>query len=156
MCWSIDSSPTIAARRGNTISPGLTFAAETYRVIAVGLVFFIGIRVHLGRWREPLLLLAAVVGEVTMFRGTPLIIDRLRPLVPHLEHAPPTSSFPSGLRRPPSRCGSASSDRPEFERSSSARLYRGMHYPRGILAGALPAMFWLTITTTVVLRGSRQ
>jgi undecaprenyl-diphosphatase len=58
-------------------------------VIAVGLVFIIVIRVHLGRWREPLFLLAAVLGEVRIFLGTTLIIDRCRPPIPHLDHAPP-------------------------------------------------------------------
>jgi undecaprenyl-diphosphatase len=36
-----------------------------------------------------------------------------------------------------------------------ARLYRGMHYPTDVLAGALLALLWLTITATVVLREPR-
>jgi undecaprenyl-diphosphatase len=37
-----------------------------------------------------------------------------------------------------------------------ARLYRGMHYPTDLLAGALLGILWLTITATVVLIRPRQ
>jgi undecaprenyl-diphosphatase len=37
-----------------------------------------------------------------------------------------------------------------------ARLYRGMHYPTDVLAGALLGMLWLTISAIVVLRRPRQ
>ena len=36
----------------NTVTHAVTYAAETYTVIIVGLVFFVGMRLRLGRWRE--------------------------------------------------------------------------------------------------------
>ena len=51
----------------NTVTHWVTFTAETYTVIAVGLVFFVAMRVRLRRWRESMFLLAAVLGEVTIF-----------------------------------------------------------------------------------------
>jgi undecaprenyl-diphosphatase len=156
------------------ITHGLTFAAETYTVIAVGLVFFVGMRVHLGRWRESMFLLAALLGEVTIFVCTTLIIDRPRPPVPHLDDAPPTSSFPSGhMAAAVALYGALAlialwSSRRSWLRALAvtvaivvpicvgfARLYRGMHYPTDVLAGALLALLWLTITATVVLREPR-
>lgn len=156
------------------VTHGLTFAAETYTVIAVGLVFFVGMRVHLGRWRESMFLLAALLGEVTIFVCTTLIIDRPRPPVPHLDDAPPTSSFPSGhMAAAVALYGALAlialwSSRRSWLRALAvtvaivvpicvgfARLYRGMHYPTDVLAGALLALLWLTITATVVLREPR-
>lgn len=152
----------------------LTFGAETYTVIAVGLVFFIGMRVHLGRWRESMFLFAAVVGEVSIFVSTTLIINRHRPNVPHLDSAPPTSSFPSGHTAAATALyGSLAiiavhaSTRAWLRAVALvlavlvpvcvafARLYRGMHYPTDVMGGALLAVLWLTITTLVILRRRR-
>jgi undecaprenyl-diphosphatase len=152
----------------------LTFIAETYTVIAVGLVFFVAMRIHLHRWRESLFLLAAVAGEVTIFVCTTLVIDRHRPPVPHLDAAPPTSSFPSGHTAAAVTLYGAlaliavhASTR-TWLRSLAvtlavvapicvafARLYRGMHYPTDVLGGALLALVWLTVTGAVVLRTRR-
>jgi len=46
--------------------------------------------------RLPAFLAVAVAGETTLFVLASLVIDRLRPGIPHLDGAPPTSSFPSG------------------------------------------------------------
>src|SRR5262245_60266386 len=63
----------------NTLTHWLTYAAETLTVIAVGVVFFAGLRFALGRWREPLFLGLALAGEVTIFLGTTVLINRDRP-----------------------------------------------------------------------------
>jgi membrane-associated phospholipid phosphatase len=154
-----------------TLTHLLTFAAETYTVVAVGMVFFVGMRIHLRRWRESLFLLAAMAGEVVIFVGTTLMIDRHRPGVPHLDSAPPTSSFPSGHTAAACTLYGApalitlSTGRRSWLRTLAvvvaigaplsvafARLYRGMHYPTDVIAGALLAGSWLAITSVVVLR----
>jgi undecaprenyl-diphosphatase len=157
-----------------TLTHWLTFAAETYTVIGVGLVFFIGMRLHLGRWRESCFLLAAVAGEVLIFVCTSVVIDRHRPAVPHLDAAPPTSSFPSGhvaaactlygalalialytstrtwLRTLAVVVGCLAPVMVAF-----ARLYRGMHFPTDVICGALLAIVWLAVTFAVIERRRR-
>jgi membrane-associated phospholipid phosphatase len=147
----------------NTVTHWVTFTAETYTVIAVGLVFFVAMRMRLRRWRE------------SLFVCSTMIIDRPRPAVPHLDDAPPTSSFPSGhtaaavtLYGALALIALSSSRRPWLRALAVtvaivapicvafARLYRGMHYPTDLLAGALLGILWLTITATVVLIRPRQ
>jgi membrane-associated phospholipid phosphatase len=159
----------------DTVTHWMTFWAETYTVIAIGLVFFVGMRVRLRRWRESVFLLVAVLGEVTIFVCSTLVINRSRPPVPHLDDAPPTSSFPSGHTAAAVTLYGAlalialfSSRRPWLRALAVtvavavpisvglARLYRGMHYPTDVLAGALLGMLWLTISAIVALRPSRQ
>jgi undecaprenyl-diphosphatase len=167
----------LARHRGEpwtTLTHLLTFAAETYTVIGVGLVFFIGMRLHLGRWRESCFLLAAVAGEVLIFVCTTVVIDRRRPAVPHLDAAPPTSSFPSGhtaaactLYGALALIALSASSRTWLRTLAvlvgalapvtvaSARLYRGMHFPTDVISGALLAIVWLAITFAVVERRRR-
>ena len=167
-----------AAHRSSTwnmVTHWLTYAAETLTVIAVGVVFFVGLRIALGRWRESLFLATALAGEVTIFLGTTVLIDRDRPPVSHLDHAPPTSSFPSGhtaaalvlygalaiialqvssrawLRRLAVIVGVAIPLCVAF-----ARLYRGMHFPTDVLGGAVLGLAWLVIAWAVVLRRRRD
>jgi membrane-associated phospholipid phosphatase len=154
----------------NTVTHLVTFCAETLTVIGVGLVFFIGMRIVLGRWRESLFLAVALLGEVTIFVCTTFVIDRSRPPVPHLDGAPPTSSFPSGHTAASVSLyvGLAviawfSSDRGWLRKLALAgaiavpvlvalsRLYRGMHYPSDVIAGALLAAVWLAICARVLL-----
>jgi undecaprenyl-diphosphatase len=154
----------------NTVTHLLTFAAETMTVVAIALVFFIGMRIHLRRWRESLFLMVALAGEVTIFVSTTLIIDRDRPQVPHLDGAPPTSSFPSGhtaaaitLYGGLAIIAARASTRAWLRTLAVtlaivapvcvgfARLYRGMHFPTDVVAGALLGLTWLTIASWVVL-----
>lgn len=152
----------------------LTYGAETVTVAAIGLVFFIGMAVHLRRWRESMFLLAALVGEVAIFVCTTLVIHRHRPSVHHLDAAPPTSSFPSGhtaaaltLYGALALIAFCASERRWLHTVAVAaavlapicvgfaRLYRGMHYPTDVMGGALLAALWLAVTSAVVLRRRR-
>ncbi|HZC53338.1 MAG TPA: phosphatase PAP2 family protein, partial [Mycobacterium sp.] len=158
----------------NSVTHWLTYAAETMTVIAVGLVFFAGLRIALGRWRESLFLAVALAGEVTIFVLTAMMIDRHRPAVQHLDDAPPTSSFPSGHTAAAVTLYGALaiialrvSTRAWLRTLAVvvavalpvcvalARLYRGMHYPTDILGGAVLGLAWLIVTWTVILRGRR-
>jgi membrane-associated phospholipid phosphatase len=152
----------------------VTYAAETYTVLIVGLVFFVGMRLRLGRWRESMFLLAAIVGEVLIFVATTLVIHRHRPPVHRLDIVPPTSSYPSGhtaaaivlyaglaiiaLRtstRRWLRVVAVSGAVVIPIGVAFSRLYRGMHYPTDVLGSALLAFLWLTVTMSVVLKSSR-
>ena len=147
-----------------------TYLAETMTVIAVGLVAFVLLRLGLKRWREPLFLAVALIGEVTIFVSTTLLVDRDRPPVKHLDGAPPTSSFPSGhtaasvalyggLAVIAWRVGAAAWLRTLATVAAVlvpvlvavSRMYRGMHYPTDVIAGALLACCWLAVTSTVIL-----
>jgi undecaprenyl-diphosphatase len=154
----------------NAVTKVATFAAETETVIAIGLICFVLLRWRLGRWRESLFLAASLIGEVTVFLGTTLLVERHRPAVPRLDGAPPTSSFPSGhmaasvtLYGGLAVIGWTAARAGWLRLLTTAlavlmpaavglsRLYRGMHYPTDVLAGALLATCWLAVTGALVL-----
>lgn len=154
----------------NTISHVLSSTAETLPVIAAGLVLFIGLRIVLGRWRESLYLAVVLIGEVTIFVCTTLVVHRHRPNVARLDGAPPTSSFPSGHTAATMAlygglavivwcCTQRGWLRAVVTilaivmpiAVASSRLYRGMHYPTDVMAGALLALLWLGFTARVLL-----
>lgn len=156
----------------NTVTHWLTYGAETVTVVAIGALFFVGLRLLLGRWRESMFVAAALAGEVTIFVLTTLVIDRHRPPVPHLDSAPPTSSFPSGHTAAAVALYAAlamiavRATRRGWLRAialavavlmplcvAAARLYRGMHFPTDVMAGAVLASVWLAITWAVILCG---
>jgi membrane-associated phospholipid phosphatase len=173
--WDASASRWLAGHRTSTwnaVTHWLTYGGETMVVIAVGLVFFIGLRLTLGRWRESMFLAAALAGEVTIFLATALMIQRDRPPVSHLDAAPPTSSFPSGHTAAAVVVYGALaiatvrvSKRAWLRRLAVsvavvmpicvafARLYRGMHFLTDVMGGALLAVLWLAVTWAVVLRG---
>jgi membrane-associated phospholipid phosphatase len=154
----------------NTVTHYVTLGAETPTVIGVGLVLFVILRLRLGRWRESIFIAVALLGEVSIFASTTLAVDRARPLVPHLDEAPPTSSFPSGhtaasvalygglaivvltvaaRRWPGLLVGVLAVAMPVAVGLS--RIYRGMHFPTDVISGALLALIWLAVTARVVL-----
>jgi membrane-associated phospholipid phosphatase len=171
--WDVSVERELAANRREpwtSLTYLATLLAETLTVIGVLLVACALLRLQLKRWREPLFLALAVVGEVTIFVSTTMLVDRDRPPVPHLDSAPPTSSFPSGhcaasialyggLAVLAWRAGAAMWLRalalvlavlvPVLVASS--RLYRGMHYPTDVFGGVLLACCWLAVTSALVL-----
>jgi membrane-associated phospholipid phosphatase len=159
----------------NTVTHYLTDLGETITVIAVGLLLAIAARLLWARWREAVLVVVALAGEVSLFIVTTLLIHRHRPRVPHLDAAPPTSSFPSGhtaasvvlyllialllsylLRSGAARklLWTVAVIIPILV--GLARLYRGMHYPTDVLSGAALGAVWLFTAVKGVRLGALQ
>ena len=154
----------------NAVTLGATDSAETYSIAGAALALFVAARLLFKRWREAMFVLCALVGEVTIFVTTTLLVHRARPNVVRLDKAPPTSSFPSGhTAAAVALYGAAAilvvrySTRAAWRRVAVAlaivlplvvagsRLYRGMHYPTDVLAGALLGFSWLRICARAVL-----
>lgn len=143
--------------------------ANTQTAIAVGVVAFLLLRWWLGRWYESWVLALALVGELVVFLAVTAAVHRPRPDVPRLDDAPATSSFPSGhtgaavalygclavllLRYGNSRLGVLAAVLLGLVpvAVAASRLYRGMHYPTDVLAGALGGGIWLLVVLRVLL-----
>lgn len=154
----------------NTVTHYATLLAETRTVVVAGAVLFLVFLLALRRWREPVFLLTVLAGEVVIFVTITLLVDRHRPPVPHLDAAPPTSSFPSGhTAAAVSLYGGAAlvvwrTVRVVALRALAAfagigvpiavalsRLYRGMHFPTDVLAGAVLGSSWLALVAVTLL-----
>lgn len=124
------------------------------------------------RWREPLLVLLAVGGEIGVFVAIAGVVDRERPPVPRLDDVAATASFPSGhtagavvLYGVLTLLVTVHVDRVWLRRALVAvlvlvpvlvglsRLYRGMHYPTDVAGGAAVGLTWLTCVV-VTLRAT--
>jgi membrane-associated phospholipid phosphatase len=165
----------MAARRTpgwNTVTHVTTDAAETITVTILAVLTVAGTALAWRRWREPMLVAVAITGEVVIFLIITLLVDRPRPPVSHLDVAPPTSSFPSGHTAAAiALYGSWAVLARERARSALlrgvlltlavvvpvavglSRVYRGMHYPSDVLAGALLGASWLAVSVRAVRLG---
>jgi undecaprenyl-diphosphatase len=175
--WIVDDDKAVsrwfAARRTptlNTLTHYGTLMAETVTAIVLTAILVVVLRLWLGRWRESIAVLVAILGELFVFLLVTNTVDRPRPPVPRLDVAPPTSSFPSGhtaaavalygclalvvLRQLANRvvawvivvlCCCV----PVIVAVS--RVYRGMHYVTDVVFGAIGGGIWLLVTVLVVL-----
>ena len=164
----------------NTLTHIGSLMSDTMTAFAVTTVLFLGLRWWLGRWREPLAILASIMGELFIFLLVTSTVHRQRPTVPHLDPAPPTSSFPSG------HVGAAvalyiglavvllhvtrtEGLRPDRRRVAlvvapllclvplsvaGSRVYRGMHFVTDVSAGALAGGLWMAIVMVTLLAGA--
>jgi membrane-associated phospholipid phosphatase len=170
--WDADVPRRLVEYRqqdGISESKIITTLSATPTIIVLTVLAAAGFRWAFGRWRESLVVIYAVVGETAIFTATTLFIDRPRPHVTHLDTAPPTSSFPSG-HTAAAVCfyGSVAAIIVWHSRKrwipvvaviictavpltiAVSRVYRGMHYPTDVLAGALLGAIWLTIVILYV------
>jgi membrane-associated phospholipid phosphatase len=80
----------------NAFTSVVSTLADTASIIGSMAVFAVLLRLLYGRWGESVTLMTAVILQSSIFLFTAAAVDRHRPDVPHLDTAPPTSSFPSG------------------------------------------------------------
>lgn len=147
-----------------------SYLAETVTCIALLMVMVLVLRVWLGRWRESGALFAAIVGELLVFLIVTALVNRPRPDVPHLDAAPPTSSFPSGHTAAAVAFYGCLAVimvrqlRPGWFAATIAtvlclvpiivgvsRIYRGMHHPTDVLFGVVGGGLWLALVLTTFL-----
>lgn len=120
--------------------------------------------------RLPAFLAIAVAGETLLFVLASVVLHRVRPPIPHLDGAPPTSSFPSGHTAATVAlwCGLAlglARTRPRHPLRVlswvlavalpifvlAARLYRGMHWPTDVTASVVFTLLWLFLLREILL-----
>ena len=156
--------------RLDTLSHLGSYLAETVTCIALLIVMVLVLRVWLGRWRESGTLFAAIVGELLVFLIVTALVNRPRPDVPHLDAAPPTSSFPSGHTAAAVAFYGCLAVimvrqlRPGWFAATIttvlcmvpiivgvSRIYRGMHHPTDVLFGVVGGGLWLALVLTTLL-----
>ncbi len=162
-----------AARRSATLDTLTVLgsgSANTQTAIAVAAVAFLLLRWWLGRWYESWVVVAAIVGELVVFLAVTAAVHRARPAVPRLDVAPPTSSFPSGHTGAAVAlygCLAYLVLRYARQRAVAvpcvvllclvpvavgvSRLYRGMHFPSDVLAGAIGGGLWLLVVLLTLM-----
>lgn len=125
--------------------------------------------------RLPAFLALAVAGETGLFLIAAATLDRLRPAIPQLDAAPPTSSFPSGHTAAmiALTCGLAlglARTHPGHRFRALlwslavtlsafvllSRLYRGMHWPTDVAASVVFTVTWLLLLRAILLPRIRQ
>ncbi|MEU9982151.1 phosphatase PAP2 family protein [Streptomyces sp. NPDC050856] len=137
------------------VSEWLTLIASTESVIGVTLLSVVGLVIlpRVPRWWEAGFLGASVAVQSVLFLIVTLCVERPRPGVPHLDPAPPTSSFPSGHAgaslalygglatlavtglRGRWRYAAAGVLLVIPLAVGASRLYRGMHHPSDVVGG---------------------
>ncbi|MFD9339632.1 diacylglycerol kinase family protein [Streptomyces sp. NPDC060028] len=171
----------LAAHRGGPVTPfseWLSLLAGTRSIVALTVLAVAALLAFSrGRLlREAVFLAAAVAAQSAVFLLVTILVERPRPDVPHLDAAPPTSSFPSGhvgasvalfgglavlvaLRLRGAR---------RWVRYvliaalllipvavAFSRLYRGMHHPSDVVGGLLNGACTLLVVAHALLLSAR-
>lgn len=171
--WDRGVEVWFAAHRSGSLNTLTSYANDlgsTRSIIGIGIVVFFIFRWRLGRWHESWVILTVMVGEVTIFVAVTLTVHRLRPAVVRLDKSPPTSSFPSGhTAASVALYGGIGvlliiiygrSWKTSFVAVllfalpiivALSRMYRGMHFPTDVLAGALGGGLWMALVITTLM-----
>jgi membrane-associated phospholipid phosphatase len=80
----------------NDATDRMTALSDMPTIIIATVVLIIAFRLMFKRWNESIFLTLAVFSQSAIFLLATVFAQRKRPLVQHLDPAPPTSSFPSG------------------------------------------------------------
>lgn len=156
----------------NAVTRVLSALANTPVVVFVAFALAAAAYATWRRLREPAMLVVALLGELALFVSITAVVRRARPAVPRLDAAPPTSSFPSGhTAASVVLYGAIAVVASERFRGHAAhvlavalamlmpllvgfsRLYRGMHHPTDVLAGAGLGLAWLVVSLHAVRMG---
>jgi membrane-associated phospholipid phosphatase len=180
--WDIGTDRWFAEHR-NGAGNGLTSVGSnlgaTITVIGVA-ALVVAVLAWKRWWPAAAFLTTALCIEVTVFLTTTLVIDRTRPAVDQLDTAPPTSSFPSGhtaasiaLYAGIALIATSTSSNRALRTVAwvtaivapisvmVSRLYRGMHFPTDVAAGAILGICsliaaLLVVRTSVAVARRRQ
>jgi undecaprenyl-diphosphatase len=143
--------------------------SETGTCIALTAVLVLVLRWWLGRWRESIAVLVAILGELFVFLLVTNTVGRPRPDVFRLtwRRRPRASRLGTRPRRSRSTVAGPGAAAPAVEPARRAdagpavlcvpvivaisRVYRGMHYLTDVTFGMLGGGTWLLITALVVL-----
>jgi membrane-associated phospholipid phosphatase len=80
----------------NDVTERMTALSDMPTIIIATVVLVVVFRLAFKRWNESIFLVLAVFSQSAIFLLATVFAQRKRPLVQHLDPAPPTSSFPSG------------------------------------------------------------
>lgn len=167
-----DASEWFAARRTETwdswAHAGAMLADTLVKIVATAIIAGVMLAVW-RRWREPLLVVIALILEASAFITITWLVGRPRPDVPRLETSPVASSFPSGHTAAAAAYTAITivifwHTRNVWIRTVAvvlsialpvivgvARTYAGMHYTSDVIAGA--ALGYVAVLATwLVLR----
>jgi membrane-associated phospholipid phosphatase len=146
----------------------VTDVANTLPTIAIAAVA-VGVLCLLRLFRAAWFIALALAFEVLSFLTTTVLVPRDRPPVPHLDAAPPTSSYPSGHTAAATvlavglalvvtwYVGRALVRAAAWTLAvlypivvAVGRVYRGMHHPTDVIAGALLGFAALAVSVAAV------
>jgi membrane-associated phospholipid phosphatase len=169
--WDIGVDRWFAEHR-STVANGVTSfgsnVGATLTVIGIA-ALVVAVLAWKRWWPAAAFLTTALCIEVTVFLTTTLVIDRNRPAVGQLDAAPPTSSFPSGhtaasiaLYAGIALIATSTINNRALRTVAwvtaivapisvmVSRLYRGMHFPTDVAAGAILGICSLVAALLVV------
>jgi undecaprenyl-diphosphatase len=158
---------------GDRWSLAFSTLGATQAVLIVALttcVVFLAVTRH---WRPVLFLAIVMAGELAAFLIATAVVKRTRPDVPRLDHALPTSAYPSG-HEAAACCLYAAVAILVIGHARGwwrwlflipavalpvlvaiSRMYRGEHHPTDILGSLLFAALWLTAATILIRPNAR-